>query len=174
MSSRVLERPDNVNAASSWPYERMPEVMTQKRRSTGWVLAISVEPELHGLVTYYPAGSGKQVLHINNGTTWGKKITTRPFYRVRTKEEAEKFCISFCSRGYSANERLLPHQDGEFWSFNWSSLTAATVAVASQIAEHYFNGRVDAAWDTGRAFEKVLNEAENAYHDAKRKAASVK
>lgn len=162
MSSRVMERPKGVTANSPWPYERMPEILTPKRKPTGWVLAISIDPDLHGLFTYYPAGSGRQTLHIDNGTWGGKRITTRPFYRVDSKEEAEKFTV-FCSQGYSKSTALLPHQGGEFWSFNWCSLTAATVAIASQIADHFYNGRRDAAWDVGKAFEDQVHAAENAY-----------
>lgn len=168
MGSRVMERPKNVTANSPWPYNEMPESKLPKRKPNGWVLAISIDPDLHGLFTYYPAGTGRQVLHIDNGTIWGKKITTRPFYRVGTKEEAEKFTV-FCSRGYTPNPRLLPHQDGEFWSFNWCSLTAATVAIASQIADHFYNGRRDAAWAVGKAFEDQVHAAENAYWEAKGK-----
>lgn len=162
MSSKVMERPKGVGANSPWPYNEMPESKTPRRQPTGWVMAISIEPELSGLYTYYPAGTGRQVLHIDNGTLYGKRITTRPFYRVETKAEAEKFTV-FCSRGYNPNERLLPYQDGEFWGFNWSSQTAATVAVASQIADHFFNGRRDAAWAVGKAFEDQIHAAENAY-----------
>ncbi len=166
MASRVMERPGNVTANSAWPYERMPENRAPKRRATGWVLAISIEPELHGLVMYYPAGSGRQVLHIDNNTFHGKRITMHPFYRVATKEEAEKFCVTFCSLGYPAMPTLLPHQDGSPWGFNWSSLTKATVAMASQVAEHYFNDRYNEAWRVGKAFGEKIHEAENAYHKA--------
>lgn len=169
MASRVMKRPHNVTANSPWPYDRMPEKQTPKRKPTGWVLAISVEPELHGLVTFYPAGTGRQTLHIDNGTLHGKRITTRPFYRVGTKEEAEKFCVTFCSLGYTKEPGLLPHQDGDMWGFNWSSLTAATVAMASQVAEHYFNDRYDAAWSVGKAFGDTIHEAENAYWESQGK-----
>lgn len=167
MGSRVQERPKGITVSSPWPYERMPEVQTPKRKPTGWVLAISIDdtPGMGGLVTYYPAGTGKQVLHIDDGSLWGKKVTTRPFYRVDTKEQAEQFTV-FCSRGYNPNPRLLPHQDGEFWGFNWCSLTASTVAVASQVAEHFFNGRRDEAWRVGKAFGEKIHEAENAAYAA--------
>lgn len=170
MSSRVMERPQGVTVSSPWPYGQMPAKVTPKRAPKGWVLAISTDPDLHGLYTYYPAGTGRQVLHIDNGTPWGKRITTKPFYRVPTKEQAEQFAV-FCSRGYTPNRALLPHQDGEFWTFNWSSLTDATVAVASQIADHFFNGRRDEAWAVGHAFGDQIHTAENAYWDAKRKTA---
>lgn len=165
MGSRVTERPKGVGVNSPWPYNEMPESKLPKRQPTGWVLAISIEPELNGLYTYYPAGTGRQVLHIDNGTWNGKRITTRPFYRVDTEKEAEDFTV-FCSRGYTTNEKLLPHQGGEFWAFNWSSLTASTVAIASQIADHFFNGRRDAAWAVGKAFEDQVRAAENAYYES--------
>lgn len=169
MASRVMERPKGIAANSPWPYEQMPEIQTPKRKPTGWVLAISIDPDLHGLVTYYPAGTGRQVLHIDNDTWNGKRITTRPFYRVDTKEEAEKFCVTFCSMGYTKSPGLLPHQDGEFWAFNWCSLTAATVAMASQVAEHYFNNRYEAAWNVGRAFGDKISAAETAHYEAQGK-----
>lgn len=162
MGSRVMERPKGITANSPWPYSEMPESKLPERKPTGWVLAISIDPDLHGLFTYYPAGRGRQTLHIDNGTWNGKRITTRPFYRVGTKEEAEKFAV-FCSRGHSTNTALLPHQDGEFWAFNWCSLTAATVAIASQVADHFYNGRRDAAWAVGKAFEGQVRAAENEY-----------
>jgi hypothetical protein len=165
MSSKVAERPRGITVSSPWPFERMPEIQTPKRKPTGWVMAISLEPELNGPYTYYPAGTGRQVLHIDNGDWNGKRITTRPFYRVDTKEQAEEFTV-FCSRGYTPNIRLLPHQDGEFWGFNWCSLTASTVAIASQIAEHFFNGRRDAAWRLGHDFEAKIHAAENAAYAA--------
>jgi hypothetical protein len=168
MGSRVQERPKGITVSSPWPYERMPEVQTPKRKPTGWVLAISIDdtPGMGGLVTYYPAGTGKQVLHIDDGSLWGKKVTMQPFYRVPTKEQAEKFAGTFCSMGYTRSEGLLPHQEGIFWGFNWSSLTKATVAMASQVAEHYFNDRYDAAWRVGKAFGEKIHEAENAAYVA--------
>lgn len=162
MGSRVMQRPGNVTASSPWPYAEMPESKLPKRKATGWVLAMSIDPDLAGLFTYYPAGTGRQVLHIDNGSLWGKKITTKPFYRVPTKQDAEKFTI-FCSQGYSKSMGLLPHQDGEFWSFNWCSQTMATVHIASQVADHFFNGRRDEAWAVGKAFGDQIHAAENAY-----------
>ena len=167
MASRITERPAGITVSSSWPYERMPTNMVPKRKSTGWVLALSIDPILPGVVTYYPAGTGKQVLHLNDGSLWGKKVTPRPFYRVATKEECEKFVVTFCmqDRG-EPYPKLVPHQDGIFWLLNWSSMTAANVAIASQIADHYFNDRYDAAWAVGRGFERLLVAAENAYWEA--------
>lgn len=169
MAGRIQDRPDGISVTSPWPYAEMPESKLQKRRPTGWVLAISTDPDLNGLVTFYPAGTGKQVLHIDNGTLWGKKITTKPFYRIDNEDQAERFVTAFCSLGYTTNKDLLPHQGGAFWAFNWSSLTNATVAVASQIADHFFNDRREEAWALGHAFEEQLRTAENAYHEAKGK-----
>lgn len=166
MSSRVMERPKGVSVTSPWPYQEMPESKLPRRKPTGWVLAVSTEPELHGLVTYYPAGTGKQVLHIDDGSMWGKKITMKPFYRVETKDQAEQFAGTFCSMGYNPNVDLLPHQEGVFWGFNWSSLTGATVAMASQIADHFFGGRRDEAWALGKAFGEKIHDAENTAHAA--------
>lgn len=169
MASRVMKRPHNVTANSPWPYTEMPENKMPKRKPTGWVLAISTDPDLHGLVTYYPAGNGRQVLHIDNGTFHGKRITMQPFYRVAEREQAEKFCVTFCSLGYTKSPGLLPHQDGDMWGFNWSSLTKATVAVASQVADHYFNDRYDQAWTVGKAFGDQITAAENEYYRAQGK-----
>jgi hypothetical protein len=162
MATKIDKLPAGVRKTSAWPYQEMPENLTPPRRPSGWVLAISIEPETNGLVTYYPAGSGSQVLHIDNDTFHGKRITMKPFYRVHTKEEAEKFAVTFCSLGYGRNEKMLPHQNGEFWGFNWSSLTMATVAVASQVADNFFNDRYREAWNIGKAFGEKLRVAENA------------
>lgn len=169
MGERIQELPEGISKLSAWPYEVMPGSAIQRRRQTGWVMAISIEPELGGLVTFYPAGTGRQVLHIDNGTWNGKKITTKPFYRINEKEQAEKFVITFCSRGHSTSPGLLPHQDGEFWAFNWSSLTQATVGIASQVADHFFNDRRDEAWAVGRAFGDQIRAAENAHWKSKGK-----
>lgn len=167
MASRIKERPQGVTVASPWPYGEMPESKLPRRKPTGWVLAVSTDPELGGLVTYYPAGSGKQVLHIDDGTFHGKRITMKPFYRVETKEQAEKFAVTFCSMGYSRSKSLLPHQEGIFWGFNWSSLTNATVAIASQVADHFFSDRYNDAWTVGKAFGDQITAAENAAYEAR-------
>lgn len=167
MTGRIAALPQDVKASSAWPYEVMPQAKRPKVRGTGvgWVMAISVDPDLNGLYTYYPHGDGPQVLHFNNGTPWGKKVTTKPFYRVATKEEAEQFTI-FCSMGHGApSHELLPHQDGIFWGFNWCSLTTATVKMASRIADHFYNGRRDEAWALGRTFGDQIHAAENAAYD---------
>jgi hypothetical protein len=171
MGSRIMERPKGVSVTSPWPYNEMPESKLPRRKPTGWVLAISIDdtPGMGGLVTYYPAGTGRQVLHIDNNTLHGKRITMQPFYRVDEKEQAEKFAGTFCSMGYTKSEDLLPHQEGIFWGFNWSSLTKATVAVASQVADHYFNDRYNEAWLVGKAFGDQIHAAENAYHEAQGK-----
>lgn len=177
MASRIQKRPKGVTVTSAWPYSEMPQSKKPRAPKTGWVLAISVDPDLNGLVTYYPVGtdfpvpqedrtSKRQILHIDNGTWSGKKITTKPFYYVDTKEQAEKFAGTFCSMGYSKSPDLLPHSDGEFWGFNWCSLTQATVNIASQVADHYFNDRYNEAWAVGKAFGDQLTAAENAAYDA--------
>lgn len=168
MGDRVFELPAGVKPSSAWPYEEMPQAKRSKIRQGGWVLAISIDPDLNGLVTYYPHEEGPQVLHIDNGTWHGKKIKTQPFYRVATKEEAEKFTV-FCSMGYQPVPELLPHQDGILWGFNWCSLTKATVKVASQIADHFFNGRRDEAWAVGKAFGEEIRVADNAAYEQTRK-----
>lgn len=167
MGYRMSRLPKGIRRSSSWPYTEMPERKTPGRRSGGWVMAISIDPELNGLVTYYPAGSVyRQTLHVDDGSLWGKKITTWPFYRVQSKGEAERFCGTFCTMGYGRSESLLPHQDGIFWGFNWSSLTRATVHIASQVADHFFNGHYDRAWTVGHAFEDQIRAAEKAAHEA--------
>lgn len=180
MGSRIQTRPKGVRLTSSWPCDEMPEKKVPRKRSTGWVLAISIDPDLNGLVTYYPAGSqfsvpqedrtsGRQILHIDNGTWNGKKITTKPFYRVATKEQAEAFAGTFCSMGHDRSESLLPHQEGILWGFNWSSLTNAMVAIASQVADHFFNDRWDEAWAVGKAFGAEIEAAERAIYETKEK-----
>lgn len=180
MGARITTPLKGVRKTSAWPYAQMPESKKPRSRKTGWILAISIEPELAGLVTFYPAGtdfpvpeeyrtSKRQILHIDNGSLWGKKITTRPFYRVDTKDQCERFVITFCSRGYTPSEKLLPHQDGEFWTFNWCSLTASTVHIASQVADHLFNDRYDEAWAVGKAFGDQIHTAENAHWKAQGK-----
>jgi hypothetical protein len=180
MGARIITPLKGVRKTSAWPYTEMPESKKPRVRKDGWVLAMSIEPELSGLVTFYPAGtdfpvpmedrtSKRQILHIDNGSIWGKKITTRPFYQVDTKEQCERFATTFCSLGYTTNEKLLPHQGGAFWGFNWSSLTVATVHIASQVADHYFNDRYDEAWTVGKAFGDQIHAAENAYWEAQGK-----
>lgn len=176
MGARIQKLPKGIRKTSAWPYAEMPESKKPRTRKTGLILAISIEPELNGLVTYYPVGtefpvpqedrvSPRQILHIDNGTWSGKKITTKPFYQVDTVEQAERFCTTFCSLGYSTNKELLPHQDGVFWGFNWCSLTAATVPLASQVADHFFNDRYNDAWTVGKAFGDQIHAAENAAYD---------
>lgn len=164
MGDRVFSLPAGVKASSAWPYEEMPTAKRPKTRQGGWVLAISIDPDLNGLVTCYPHEEGPQILHIDNGTWHGKKIKTQPFYRVATKEEAERFTV-FCSVGYRPVPELLPHQDGMVWGFNWCSLTKATVKIASQVADHFFNNRYDEAWAVGKAFGEKIRTAENAAYE---------
>lgn len=183
MGARIQSLPEGVKKSSAWPYATMPEKKTPAKKSGGWVLAISIDPDLNGLVTYYPAGtdfevpqeertSKRQTLHIDNGTWNGKKITTKPFYRVGSKEDAEKFASAFCTEGRGPKSpKLLPYSDGEFWGFNWCSLTEATVAIASQVADHFFNDRYEGAWLVGKAFGDQIHAAENAEYDKQRKAA---
>lgn len=183
MGHRIQTLPTGIKKSSAWPYAEMPEKKKPAKRSGGWILAISIDPDLNGLVTYYPAGtdfevpregrtSKRQILHIDNNTLWGKKITTKPFYRVATKKEAEKFAGTFCTEGRGAKSpKLLPHSDGEFWGFNWCSLTEATVAIASQVADHFFNDRWDEAWMVGKAFGDQVHAAENAEFDKLKKIA---
>jgi hypothetical protein len=172
MGDRVFQLPAGVKPSSAWPYEEMPKAKRSKVRRGGWVLAISIDSDLNGAVTYYPHEEGPQVLHIDNGTWSGKKIRPYAFYRVATKEEAEKFTV-FCAMGYGPRSpELLPHQDGTFWGFNWSSLTKATVKIASQVADHFFNDRYEEAWAVGRAFGDQIRAAENAAYDKARRAAA--
>lgn len=180
MATRIPALPKGVRKTSPWPYAEMPKDRRPSGKATGWVLAISIEPELNGLVTYYPAGtrfpvpledrtSPRQILHIADGSLWGKKVTTKPFYRVGTREQAEKFCTVFCSMGRGPrHEKLLPHQEGISWGFNWCSLTETTVRIASQVADHYFNDRYDEAWLVGNAFGDQIQAAMNAAHEAQR------
>lgn len=177
MGARIQSLPKGVRRSSAWPYATMPEKKAPKKKSGGWVLAISIDPDLNGLVTYYPAGtdfevpqedrtSKRQILHIDNGTWHGKKITTKPFYRVDSKEDAERFVSAFCTLGRGPKEpALLPHQGGCFWAFNWCSLTQATVAIASQVADHFFSDQWGKAWSVGNAFGDQNNAAENAEYD---------
>jgi hypothetical protein len=167
MSTRITQRPEGVSAGSAWPYAVLPEKKNHKVRR-GWTLAISIDPDLVGLVAYYPNGPAR-VLHIDNGTPSGKRIPLRPFYQVADKEAAEKFAFTFCSRGYGKSLSLLPDSDGEMWGFNWCSLTLATVRIASQVADHFFNDRRDAAWAVGKAFGDQIHAAENAAYDARQK-----
>lgn len=164
MGTRVQQLPEGVQATSAWPYTEMPKGSRSAVKG-GWVLAISIDPDLNGLIMYYPHHEGPQELHILSGSTWGKRIKTRPFYRVATSKEAKQFCVTFCSMGYTRSPRLLPHQQGINWGFNWCSLTVATVKVASQIAKHFFSGRYNEAWRVGHAFGDVLEAAERTAHE---------
>jgi len=53
--------------------------------------------------------------------------------------------------------------------FNWASLTVATVHIASQVADHFFNDRYNEAWAVGKAFGDQIHAAENAYWQAQGK-----
>lgn len=164
MAGRAHVRPAGVNWNSAWPYAKQPKMV----RSEGpWELAISIDPALGGLVVYYPTAQGAPLVWADDR----KEIPFKPFYRVASKEQAERFCVMFCSRGYHRFWMLEEHQDGTVWGFNWSSLTMSTPRLASQIADHFFHGRVDEAWDLGREFERLLIAAENAAYEASRKTA---
>ena len=160
MSARVHERPAGVRWNSAWPYSKQPEMMSSEGE---WELAISISPSMGGLIVFYPTKDGTPEVEDNND----KPVTLKPFYRTSSKESAEKFCVMFCSRGYGSHWALEEHQDGILWGFNWSSLTMATVRTASQIADHFFNGRVNEAWAVRRAFEDQLRAAENAAYEKK-------
>ena len=164
MSGRAFERPAGVRWNSAWPYTKRPAMA----HSEGpWELAISIHPDMNGLVVYYPTPEGAPEV-------WGSSnqpIAFKSFYRVETKEDAEKFCVMFCSRGYGRHWMLEQHQEGTLWGFNWTSLTMSTPHLASQVADHYFHGRVDEAWNLGREFEELLRAAERAAYEEKEKSA---
>ena len=86
MGARIITPLKGVRKTSAWPYAEMPESEKPRARKGGWIMAMSIEPELSGLVTFYPEGtdfpvpledrtSKRQTLHIDNGSLWGKKIT---------------------------------------------------------------------------------------------------
>lgn len=164
MAGRINELPkgSGIRWNSSWPLERAP-----KRKLAGkgdWVLAIDIAKGSPGLVAYYPAQEGAPEMKLDDGSIWGQSVVFRPFRRVTSSEEAEKFCVTFCSRGYSTAEAL-KHQRGTMWGFNWAVPTMGTVRMAAQIADRYFGGDYDGAWALGREFETLIREAENALYD---------
>lgn len=162
MGERINERPKGVNWNSSWPFTKMPEALKGKG---DWILAMSITKGAVGLTAYYPAGEGAPRLTLDDGSLWGQGVTFRPFHRVASRELAHKFCVTFCSRGYNQLSALA-HQDGTVWAFNWAVPTLATVRMASQVAERYFDDDYDGAWDLGRAFGREIREAENAMYEA--------
>lgn len=167
MAERINERPKGVNWNSGWPYSTLPKAAKSKG---DWTLAISINPGAVGLVAYYPTSEEPPELRLNDGSLCGLEVAFRPFYRVDLDSRADKFCITFCSRGHF-KAPALAHQDGIMWGFNWAVPTLATVRMASQIADKYFGDDYDGAWNLGRAFGTQIREAENAAYEASRVAA---
>lgn len=164
MAGRINERPKGVNWNSGWPYAALPGMVTSKGE---WTLGISITPDAIGAVAYYPTREEPPALRLDDGTIWGLEVKFRPFFRVGSPEEAEKFCGMFCSQGYYTASTL-KHQGGTMWWFNWGVPTLTTVRMASQIAKKFFSDDCDGAWHLGRAFEHEIRTAENALHEAAR------
>lgn len=134
--STEIERP------ASWPYLVMPE---QVRTTGKWKMGMS--------------GGGSMVI-------WP---TDKPFpddlhlfeaFRG-TKEELERFQITFCRHGYE-KDKLHKYQDGDVWLFNWTSKgSLAQLYIAGQCAKKLFEGQYDEAWAIGHAFRDAIQEAED-------------
>jgi hypothetical protein len=164
MAGRAFERPPGVRWNSAWPYAKQPKMMVSEGE---WELSISISPSMGGLVVYYPTEVGAPEVDDGNH----KLVTLKPFYRVASRKDAERFCVMFCSRGYGKHWALEEYQEGTLWGFNWSSLTMSAVPLASQVADHFFHGRVDEAWAVGRAFEELLRDAEAAVYEKTQRGA---
>lgn len=162
MAGRVNELPkgSGVKWNSMWPFGEMPVAPKSKG---DWTMAISITKGAVGLVAYYPTGERPPELTVPDGTIWGREVKFRPFRKVGSAEEAHKFCVTFCSRGYHEVEALT-YQDGTVWAFNWAVPTLATVRMAARVAEKYFSGDYEGAWKVGRSFDDVIREAENALY----------
>lgn len=165
MAERLMSLPKGVRWNSAWPLTEMPKAPRSKGE---WTLAISINKEAPGLVVFYPSDEAAPEVVMDDGTIWGKRVTFRPFYRVGSARDAERFCVNFCSQGHHEAEALKEHQDGIMWGFNWVSLTLATVKIAGQVADHLFNDRYDEAWSTGKKFGASIRIAENAAYAAAR------
>jgi hypothetical protein len=163
MAGRINELPkgSGVKWNSGWPFSEPPKAAKSKG---DWTLAISITKDAMGLVAYYPTDERPPELAMPDGTWHGREVKFRPFHQVGSAEEAHKFCVTFCSRGYYP-AKALEYQDGVMWAFNWAVPTLATVRMASQIAKKYFGNDYDGAWALGREFEAKIREAENALYE---------
>jgi hypothetical protein len=130
----------------AWPYTLMPE---QAHTEGPWKMGMS--------------GSGSMVVWPSD-KQFPESLGLIEAFRG-TREQLDKFIITFCMRGYETDPQHL-YQDSTVWLFNWISGTLAQVYIAGQMAKLLFDGERDAAWDLGRAFEGQLYAAHDALHNA--------
>lgn len=132
----------NVDQTSPWPYEYATQPnMAHTQGAWDLLMDASGSVVVWSRKTDAPAPSG-----------------CIKFARAATKAQAMSFVTMFCSLGYETDSRLV-YQTGRIYFFNWISGTLSQVYVASQIAKLFFDGNVTEAWDYGRAFEKLVEDA---------------
>jgi hypothetical protein len=140
---------------ASWPYLRMPE---QVRTTGEWKMGMSAGGSMVIWPTKEPFPAKLHLIEAFRGT----------------KEELERFQITFCRHGWEKDE-LHVHQNGDTWLFNWYSGTLAQVYIAGQCAKLLFDGQYDEAWAVGRGFRDAIQDAENgAVVDGQTRASGVK
>ena len=154
MSYKVDGTQFGIEQTSYWPYAENGAGLPQPELTDGpWVLSMTAG----GLVFL----STKH--EIQN--SFYNRIGGIPFYHGEDPEELRRFFITFCSRGYYKDERLL-HQDGTQWLFNWVSGTIAQIQTAKLVAQAFFRSKsqedYNAAWQVGRTFEDQLIKAVDA------------
>ena len=156
---RIVHASDfGISQASQWPYAEN-HILPHIESKGAWVLAM----DAGGLVTIWPkdAIGGRDF----------EKFGAITFFYSDDLDKMRRFCVTFCSRGYDTDPRLL-HTDGTMWGFNWVSGTIAQIRVAALVAQAFFHSDsredYDAAWMVGRAFEEQLNAAVNELYQASR------
>lgn len=149
----MFEGPDAVDG-TLWPFTSWADTPSTPHSEGAWHLLMS----RGGSVVLWPSNErAPEDLHLIG------------FFKHDDKELLKKFLVEFCSRGWETDDRHI-HQDGTVWLFNWQSWTVTQTYVAAQVAEHFVAGRRNEAWDTGRAFEKKIQEAIEAWYEAKNSA----
>jgi len=158
MSRKVQASEFGIDQSSDWPYNygEIPRVGSTKGK---WTMAI----DAGGLVTIWEK---RQV-----GSDLFNRFGGIVFFSGDDVEKMRRFCVTFCSRGYEKDERLV-HQDGTMWGFNWVSGTLAQVRIAKLVAQTFFTDdsreNYDLAWTIGRGFEARINDAVNELYQVSR------
>ena len=158
MGRKVYASEFGIAQTSNWPYNQ-DEIATADYTQGPWTLAI----DAGGLITIW---SQDQI-----GGDLFNRFGAIEIFSGDDVEKMRRFCLTFCSRGYDTDERLV-HQDGTLWGFNWVSGTLAQVRIAKLVAQAFFaddsRENYDLAWSIGRGFETRINEAVNELYAGRR------
>jgi hypothetical protein len=142
MAHRNPQIPANVANPTAWPYDTLPKTA---KTSGSWKMGMSAG----GSMVAWPADQN-----------FPESLSLIEAFRGE-RDQLEKFFVTFCMRGYETDP-LHTYQAGNVWLFNWISGTLSQVHIAGQVAKLLFEGKYDDAWTLGRAFERDLQEAEEA------------